>query len=135
MKLVNLIYCSRIKHDTDPSELARIHEASNRNNPKSNLTGILVFGEDIFLQCVEGGRSEVNSLYSKICRDPRHENVVLISYSNIAKREFEEWDMKLVLMTEKNKNLLLTYSSSKKFDPLEMNPESVYSFLLSLKQK
>lgn len=133
MMLMNLIYTSRIKQETDPSELARIHETANKNNPNLNLTGILVFGEDQFLQCLEGGRSEINALYTKICQDPRHEAPVLISYHDIAKREFEKWNMKLVLMTEKNQSLLHTYSNSRKFAPMTMSPASVYSFLLSLK--
>lgn len=135
MKLMNLIYCSRINPKTDPSELSKIHETAIRNNPKTNLTGILVFGEDQFLQCLEGGRTEVSTLYAKICQDPRHESPVLISFGEIIKREFEEWDMKLVLMTEKNQNLLLHYSHSRKFEPMGMNAESVYHFLLSLRTK
>jgi hypothetical protein len=135
MSLVSLIYCSRTNPDTDPAELAKIKKTSLKNNVINNITGILVFGEDYFLQCIEGGRMEVNTLYSTICRDQRHKDPVLLSYTDIAQREFSDWYMKVVLMTEKYKNLLIPYSSSKDFDPMRMNCQSVSRFLLSLRNQ
>ena len=100
-----------------------------------NLTGILVFGEDQFLQCLEGGRTEVNNLYGRILKDQRHEQTLLISYNQIPQREFEEWNMKLVIMGKKTKKLLRRFSESDEFNPSKMNSSSAFQFLLALRDQ
>ncbi len=91
MTLVRLVYASHFKHN------------------------------DYFLQCLEGGREAVSHLYSKICQDPRHENVTLLRFEEISERRFEDWSMKLVMLTEKNNRLINRFATVSKFNPLRMN--------------
>ena len=88
MRLVRLIYASKFKKDVNPSELNRIHEEAVAFNSKNHISGILVFGEDFFLQYLEGGREAVNNLYNKITADPRHTSNLILDYSEISERQF-----------------------------------------------
>ena len=134
MSLVRLVYASHFEDSKfDPSELARILECATKNNPEINVTGILAFGDDHFLQCLEGGLQEVNALYAKIARDPRHDRLTLLSYGEIAEREFGDWSMKMVLLTEKNSHLIQKFSVGSRFDPLKMKSESAFHLLKSLR--
>jgi hypothetical protein len=60
LRLVRLVYASTLNKKTDPSELKKILDVATTNNVEENITGILVFGDDYFLQCLEGGRGSVN---------------------------------------------------------------------------
>jgi hypothetical protein len=134
MKLVRLVYASALRPNVDPSELAVIHSKSLENNPKEVITGILVFGNDYFLQCLEGSQESVNRLYAKIASDPRHERCTLLSYSKISTREFDDWAMKLVLMTEKKTKLITKYSMSGVFNPYEMSGEGALGLLIAVRE-
>ena len=133
MRLIRLIYASTIKADTDPSELAKIHEVADEKNGLSSISGLLVFGDDYFLQALEGGREAVNALYHRIMKDPRHTKIVLLEYGDISVRQFEDWRMKLVLLTEKKSQLVKRFSATEKFNPYEMTAPTALSFLQHLR--
>ncbi len=127
MKLVSLIYGSRFcESQFDSSELAKISESSKRHNAESNLTGMLIFGDDCFLQCIEGDREAVSQTYNRITQDPRHESVTLLGVKEITKREFSEWDMRFALAKRK---LINAASSSSHFNPFEMTSETAYELI------
>jgi hypothetical protein len=133
MSLVRLIYASRFcSSKYDPSELAKIHESALKNNSGLNVTGALVFGNDHFLQCIEGESEAVNDLYRKISRDPRHDRPTLLGYEHISERSFVDWSMKMVMLTEKKLSLVKRFSTKTDFDPLRMDPKSAFLFLLAI---
>ena len=78
---------------------------------------MLCFSGEIFLQALEGGRSQVNALYHRIAVDARHRDVVLLSYEEIAERRFAGWAMGQVNMNTLNPALLLKYSEAAVLDP------------------
>lgn len=135
MRLVKLIYASTIKNTTDPSELNKILETATTTNPKENITGILLFGNDYFLQCLEGGRNEVNRLYHKIATDNRHEFPTLLDYGEIPHRNFEEWAMKLVMLTAKKMNIVKRYSPTSEFNPYTLSGQSALNLLIAFSKK
>jgi hypothetical protein len=117
-----------LKTDTNPNELARIHNTALSENPKNGITGTLVFGDDRFIQYIEGGRREVNHLFRMIRSDQRHEEVTLIDFSEIMEREFDGWHMKLVLLAETNPKVS-RFSGSGSFEPSKMSAETALHFL------
>ncbi len=135
MKLVQLIYVSTLAPGVDVSELSQIREASARNNAVNGVTGILVFGENYFLQQIEGGASAVNALFSKICRDRRHERIQLLTYEEVAEREFEQWGMKVVMLTKEKMKSIYKYSSKTQFLPYELSSKNALAMLKSLQHK
>ena len=115
--LVRLMYASRAAEPVRPEALNAILRKSTNNNPTVGITGVLCFSGEIFLQVLEGGRSQVSKLYNRIAPDPRHHDVVLLSYEEIAERSFAGWAMGQVNMNMLNPALLLKYSEAAVLDP------------------
>jgi hypothetical protein len=115
--LVRLMYASRAAATVTPDELSAILRKSKANNPALGVTGALCFSGGIFLQMLEGGRASVNVLYNRIVTDPRHTDVVLLSYEEIEERMFAGWSMGQVNLSRVNTALLLKYSETATLDP------------------
>ena len=60
---------------------------------------------------------QVNALYNQIAADPRHSDVVVLSYEEISERNFANWSMGLVNLEQVNPSLLLKYSETATLDP------------------
>jgi hypothetical protein len=56
--LVRLMYASRAADSVNSDVLAAILKKSKSNNPPIGVTGVLCFSGGIFLQVLEGGRTE-----------------------------------------------------------------------------
>jgi hypothetical protein len=115
--LVRLMYASRATEPLRPDSLSAIMKKSTANNPAAGVTGVLCFSGQIFLQVLEGGRLQVSKLYNRIAQDPRHRDVVLLDYAEIAERSFASWAMGQVDMGRLNAALLLKYSETAVLDP------------------
>lgn len=115
--LVRLMYASRAADSVNSDDLAAILKKSKTNNPPIGVTGVLCFSDGIFLQVLEGGRSSVSGLYNKIASDPRHHDVVLLSYEEVHERSFASWSMGQVNLSRLNPALLLKYSERPELDP------------------
>jgi hypothetical protein len=115
--LVRLLYASRAADHQSPEATEAILAKSRSHNPACGITGILCYGGGIFLQALEGGRTAVNDLYKHILNDPRHKDVVLLSYEEISERQFGGWTMGLVNTAKLNASILLKYSERPELDP------------------
>lgn len=115
--LVRLMYASRAADTVNQDELVAILKKSKSNNPAVGVTGVLCFSSGIFLQVLEGGRTAVSTLYNRIAADPRHCDVVLLSYEEIGERRFAGWSMGQVNLARLNPALLIKYSESATLDP------------------
>jgi len=120
--LVRLMYASRPAADLDADALSAILRQCKDNNPAQGITGLLCHcpRSGIFMQALEGSRAAVNRLYLKIAHDPRHADVELLHYGEIAERHFSSWSMGLVNMSRLNPALLLKYSTTPVLDPYGM---------------
>lgn len=104
--LYQIIYVSKRKCSDE--EITKILNKSREKNQKKNITGLLLFSKDNFIQCIEGEKDDIMELYNVIKKDQRHANSVVISYKPIQKRDFPAWSMgekridldKLQLMTD-----------------------------------
>jgi len=119
--LVRLMYASRAD-SLDTELLSAILRKSREHNPSLGVTGVLCacFDSRIFVQVLEGGRPAVSTLYNRIVQDPRHRDVVLLSYEEIGERTFSSWSMGQVNMGRLNPALLLKYSDKAVLDPYSM---------------
>jgi hypothetical protein len=115
--LVRLMYASRATDSVDQDALAAILKKSKANNPGVGVTGVLCYSAGIFLQVLEGGRNAVSRLYNHIAADPRHHEVVLLSYEEIGERRFAGWSMGQVNLNRLNPALLMKYSETAVLDP------------------
>lgn len=93
----NLVYCSQASADLDDEVIASIIATARHHNPRLGITGLLVFGQGIFFQWLEGPRDNVTGLLARIAADTRHTNLVVLSQEeDIRDRLFPEWDMEWV---------------------------------------
>ncbi len=115
--LVRLLYASRGNIAHDPEALQAIVRQSRANNPALGITGMLCCSGGIFMQVLEGSREAVNQMYGRIAADPRHTDVVLLSYEEIDERRFAAWAMAQVDMGRINRALLLKYFPTAALDP------------------
>lgn len=115
--LVRLLYASRAVDPADAAATDAILAQSRSHNPSCGITGILCYGGGIFLQALEGGRMAVNELYAHILKDPRHKDVILLSYEEISERSFGGWTMGVVNIAKLNTSILLKYSEKPELDP------------------
>ncbi len=130
--LVRLVYASRAVDDASQEQLRNILLQSKANNPESGITGVLCSSGPIFLQCLEGGRMQVNALYNRIAADPRHSDVVILSYEEISERDFASWSMGRVNLEQVNASLLLRYSETATLDPYGLSGKTSMALLHEL---
>lgn len=125
--LIRLIYASRAKA-LGPMDVKDILGSSQRNNAPIGVTGALCLSNGIFLQCLEGERAAVNTLYHRILLDTRHTDPAILDFVEIYKREFDRWAMGLVSSIAENQSLFLKYSPGARFDPYAMSPVALREF-------
>ncbi len=101
--LVRLLYVSREINN----EIANLAETSldrfRESNTQNDITGVLCEGEGLFLQVLEGERSNVNKLYASILRDTRHKDIELLYFEEIKERFFDAWTMEYIQPRSKPK--------------------------------
>lgn len=115
--LVRLLYASRAAGPLTSEAVDAILMTSRRRNQPLGVTGLLCHSGDMFIQVLEGGRDAVNGLYNAICRDPRHQDVMLLLYEEITERRFAGWTMGQVNLARINPSVLLKYSERPVLDP------------------
>ncbi|MEM6278949.1 MAG: BLUF domain-containing protein [Verrucomicrobiota bacterium] len=97
MRLCRLVYKSTTSWDLLNNQvLAKLAETSARNNAAEKITGLLILSDETFLQVLEGPDEAVNALYGKIVKNPLHHDVRLLSFQQIASRNFHDWSMRFV---------------------------------------
>jgi hypothetical protein len=130
--LVRLLYVSRSVHPETPEETESILSASREHNIANGITGVLCFGGGIYLQAIEGGRNQVNALYTHIVKDPRHKDVVILDYQEISERRFGGWTMGHVRLDKLNPSIVLKYSETPELDPYGVSGQVSFSLLEEL---
>ena len=130
--LVRLLYASRSPKPIESSVSESILTQSRKHNPELGVTGILCQGGDVYLQVLEGGRTEVNRLYNQIVQDERHHDVVLLHFEEVTERRFAGWTMGLVNLATVNPSVLLKYCERPVLDPYAMSGRAALALLEEL---
>ena len=130
--LIRLTYASTATDGVDLNEFKRILLQAQTNNQRRDLTGMLAFNSKIFLQALEGSRDQVNELYAKLIRDPRHHTVTVLGYKEIEERHWSNWSMGFAAPNADNRALFLKYSQQSSFNPYGMKAEATEKMLMEL---
>lgn len=134
MYLTRLMYFS----ENDPevkTDIQQILDVARETNEKFDVSGVLWFDGDIFIQVLEGQRKAVSEIYHRIAGDPRHHNIELVECVSVSERLFGNWTMGYLANTRANRAKIFQYSGHKELLPREMSTESMLSFLLSLDEE
>lgn len=133
MSLTRLVYASRKTPDCNLQEVVSILDAARRRNSAEQITGLLCFTNDYFMQCLEGTRTAVNNAYRRILRDQRHTDVVLLQYQDASAREFGEWSMGYVAATPATQSVVARYSDGEALTPLSLSGDGALGLLQELR--
>ncbi len=92
-KIYKLIYLSSEAEAFNEHELLDILEKSIKQNEASHITGLLLYSGGNFIQLLEGPKESVEALFTKICRDRRHTNIIRLLSEYSDKRDFPDMKM------------------------------------------
>ena len=104
--MYRLIYKSRANQRIDWEFVSELVTGSEDSNQDSGISGVLLATETHFLQVLEGGFDEINDLFMRIVRDPRHDEIRLIAFDCVESRLFGGWAMHGVGIFNFNQELI-----------------------------
>ena len=124
--LVRLLYVSQPVGPVTTTMTTLILEKSTAHNKKENITGVLCQGSGLWLQVLEGERSQVNLLYARIMSDRTHRNVEMLSMEEITHRRFGQWSMALVYLSKDDPMVQMAHPE---FDPYTASAKDAFLIL------
>ncbi|HPG24858.1 MAG: BLUF domain-containing protein [Spirochaetaceae bacterium] len=132
--LTRLLYASRSTAPIDERLVQGILEQARTHNLEHGITGVLCIDPTtgLFLQVLEGSRTAVNRLYANIVRDPRHTDVELLHFTEIAERHFSGWRMGSVDLHKVNRSAILRFSETARLDPHAMTGTAALALIQEL---
>lgn len=102
-----LTYISKFARSLTKKEIESIGTISQTNNSRDGITGVLLSCSGIFFQILEGEEDRIDSLYTRILEDDRHNQILCLkSELNVSQRRFPDWSMEVIALDENNDILL-----------------------------
>ncbi|OQP30774.1 diguanylate phosphodiesterase [Pantoea latae] len=105
--LTTIIYRSHISDSLPVKSLPGMVDKASELNASHQVTGILLFNGTHFFQILEGPEAGVLAIYSKICADNRHHNVVELMRDYSPSRRFGNAGMELFDLREHDRSTVL----------------------------
>lgn len=127
--LVRLLYVSRAVGPQTTTVTATILATARARNRLSGVGGVLCQGQGLYLQVIEGERSEVNRLYARIVADRRHRDVEILRFEEITERRFAKWSMARVDLSEYEPMVRMQHPE---FDPYSASAVTAMALLDAL---
>ena len=91
--LLQAIYVSRATPDFAASSIHSLLTGWRGNNAALNVTGILFYYQNSFLQVLEGPEAGVRKQLDIILEDGRHEDIAILTTESVPAKLFGEWSM------------------------------------------
>lgn len=129
MKLMQLVYTSTATGTINTGEFEDILHVARTKNAEKGITGMLMFHENTFYQCLEGDENVISELFTKIAIDDRHFNVHLIGKVEVQERSFPDWKMGFVNMHGEELSNQGFNDVNKSIDLIESTPKSLVKFM------
>lgn len=114
------------------STVADILAASQRNNARQGVTGLLLAHKGWFVQALEGPRRNVSQVFGVIGRDLRHAQLELLGGGAAASRLFGRWSMCAHAVTPGMGPVLETLELGGDFDPFRMDGDKALALLAAI---
>jgi len=129
MKIHQIVYSSSANKKILKSDLVIILRKARINNKVSEITGLLMYVDEHFLQILEGDKDKVHELYNKISLDARHKDCQIIYEGDSDKRFFSRWEMAYAAPSSKDLSVWLglhdTTSVESAIDKIKTAPEYI----------
>lgn len=92
---------------------------------------MLCQGSGLYIQVLEGEKSAINALYSRIMLDKRHRAVELLSMEEISQRRYGQWSMALVHLSKEDPMVQMAHPE---FDPYSASSDEAIKLIDQLIQ-
>ena len=109
--LIHIVYVSFSSISLTEKEIIDLLTEVRKKNKEQNVTGLLLYNNESFIQVIEGSKKTIHALFEKIKQDNRHENVVKLLEEPIKKRAFPDWSMGFRQITSKQTARIPGFSS------------------------
>ena len=103
--MLQIIYASSATKPFSHKELVDLLKIARQKNTAADVSGMLLYHAGCFLQVLEGPDENVEAIYAKVQKDPRHTNCLLLLRETIEERAFEHWSMGFVDTTRIAKDI------------------------------
>jgi len=97
-KTYQLLYVSRGCDELSYSELDHILTSARICNAQNDITGMLIYREEFFVQLLEGSFEHVKETMSRIIKDKRHTNLRVLFEGEVEARVFPHFPMAFILI-------------------------------------
>jgi Sensors of blue-light using FAD len=88
-----IAYSSRATEPMSAVSLEKILADARAGNRARNITGALIYVDNVFLQVLEGDRDVVRAVMANIARDSRHGSVKVFHEAEVDAPTFGSWSM------------------------------------------
>lgn len=88
-----IAYLSTATHLMSEQELEGLLGKARKQNLESGITGVLLYCEGSFMQCLEGEAAAVAQTYQRIGKSRLHTGIIELMDESIAVRSFADWRM------------------------------------------
>ena len=108
----HIIYLSWATVPFTDRQLQELLLVARQRNAELAITGILLYGNECFIQLLEGEEDVVQELYAQIKQDARHGNIITFTNKPVAQRVFTDWTMAFHSVSSPQLNAVVGYLGS-----------------------
>jgi hypothetical protein len=112
----------------------RLLAKSRINNARLDITGLLLYRPNGFIQTLEGPNEQVLNLLNTIRYDPRHKNVTIVIQEPIAERDFSDWSMGYFRLSEYGEGFNDFLSNTEMSEVFRHSPRRVHRLLATFRE-
>jgi hypothetical protein len=91
--MYHLVYVSYATARLSEAELIELLQKCRVNNKAKDITGMMLYLQERFIQVLEGDYTLVKRVLNRIEKDPRHQKVSVILEGESSERIFKNWSM------------------------------------------
>lgn len=91
--MISLTYLSFATAPLHQAQLEELLAVSRDKNAACDVTGLLLYADQQFIQTLEGDPDDVEATMARIRADPRHRGLDVTLVQDIESRFFPEWSM------------------------------------------
>lgn len=91
--MMRIMYTSVAGPEFSKADLVEVLGTAREKNKGDDLTGLLIFNNNLFFQVLEGPEAPLMACFHRIAHDPRHSNIKMLSKEPTDERLFNRWRM------------------------------------------
>jgi len=125
--LMAWMYVSRPIHEIGYNDIQKILTTAFKRNTNHQVSGVMIYDHQHFLQYIEGKASVIEPLVKKIRSDERHKEIKTYFEGEIPVRKFVRWNLSYIGSDIYIK--LFPELSLHGFNPYEIEKEKVFEVM------